>query len=65
MRKDGILPGGPMRVCGKSLNAGWIFTSHTYREETAQRLYPKLEGYAELMEKILIRLKNTFSRREA
>ncbi|MEA3369472.1 MAG: HI0074 family nucleotidyltransferase substrate-binding subunit [Candidatus Ratteibacteria bacterium] len=33
-------------------------TSHTYKEEVAQKIYKGIKGYFELMDKILIKLKD-------
>ncbi len=57
--KAGLLSPGETEGCLEMLRSRNL-TSHTYREETAQQLYPRLEGYARLMERILQRLKNTY-----
>ena len=32
-------------------------TTHTYKEEVANKIYPKIKGYAELMDKVLGKVK--------
>lgn len=57
--KAGVLSPEETEACLEMLRSRNL-TSHTYREETAQRLYPRLKGYAELMERILQRLNKNF-----
>ncbi|RUM87885.1 MAG: nucleotidyltransferase [Thermodesulfatator sp.] len=62
--KSGLLTPEETEDCLEMLKARNL-TVHTYREEIAQQLYPKLEGFANLMERILLRLKENPERRRA